>query len=731
MQLAKNSATVLVSILAAGSPLVGAAQNACQVTAPEVSQPRLDDATDANGQFSVTAGKAEVSRDGAALFTDDVLIQRGNRSLTAGSARYDPATQSLDVTGTVEYRDPNFSIRGEGAEYDTAAEQVRFDGAAFDLPLRPARGSADQITIGRDRVVDLKNVAYTTCPPDKTDWQLLARDITLDVEKGFGTARSAKLEFKNIPILYIPYITFPITPVRKSGLLIPNFRQSERTGTDIAAPYYFNLAPNYDLTLTPRILTKRGFELGSVFRYLLPASNGTLLAEFLPNDSEANRNRSHFDFRHESLFGGGWRLLADIETVSDDFYFEDLGNSLGIASLTHLDRRVDLEYLTRQWSFLARFQDYQTIDSAIVAEDQPYKRLPQLAFRGEWPGRRVTFAANAELASFDRDTGVTGWRFDTEPELKLRLEHRGMYLTPAVSVRHTSYALDNTQPGADDRPSRTLPMASVDTGLTLERSAGRSRRWIQTVEPRVLFAHVPFAKQDDLPVFDTIVPDFNLVQLFRRYRYLGADRIADTDQLSFGVTTRLISESGEERLTATVGQTRYLSNTGVTLPGDTTASALSSDYIAELGVRLYKQWNLDLGYQWNSGAAATTRAEARFQYRPDDQRVLNLAYRFRQGALEQGDLSFAWPAGGRWRFVGRYNYSFQDNANLERFAGVEYEACCWRLRVVGRRFITRRTGESDSAVALQLELKGFTNVGDTADKLLERGILGYRSRSNN
>ncbi len=727
MQLANITAPVLVGILAVGTPLASVAQDACRVTSLDVSPPPPDAGMDDAG-LTITAGSAEVARDGTAQFTDDVLIRRGARSLTAGGASYDPKTQSLDVSGTVEYRDSNFSIRGDDARYDTLAEQVQFEGAAFDLPARPARGSADLISIGRDRIVELNQVAYTTCPEDKQDWQLLARQIELNVAKGWGSARNVKLEFMDVPILYLPYISFPITDARKSGLLIPNFRQSQRTGTDISVPYYLNLAPNYDLELTPRILTKRGFELSSTFRYLLPASSGSLLAAFLPNDSEANRNRSHVDFQHQTAFGGGWRLTTDVENVSDDFYFEDLGNSLSVASRTHLDRRFDVEYWARQWSFLARIQNYQTIDSRIGPEKEPYRLLPQLSFRGEWPGQRLTLGARAQVSGFDRDVGITGWRFDAEPELQYKLEHRGMFVTPAFSVRHTSYALDNTAPGADGNPSRTLPVASLDTGMTLERSAGQAGRWTQTLEPRVLYIHVPFEDQTGIPVFDTIEPDFNLIQLFRRYRFTGADRIADVDQLSLGVTTRLISGSGEERLTATLGQTRFLSTTGVSLPGEPPVAQERSDYIAQLGVKLYETWNLDVGYQWNSGAQATTRAEARFQYRPDARRILNVAYRFRQGALEQGDMSFAWPAGGRWSFVGRYNYSFLERTNLERFAGVEYQACCWRLRLVGRRYISRRTGESDSSLALQLELKGFTNVGDTADKLLERGILGYRAR---
>ena len=237
MQLAKTTATVLIGIMAGVNPLAGGAADVCRVTSTDVSEPPPAAAGDDDNGLQITAGSAEVARDGGAEFLDNVVIRRGNRSVSAGSARYDANTQRLDVSGTVEYRDPSFSIRGDGARYDTQAEQVRFEGAAFDLPARPARGSADEITIGRDRVLELNGVAYTTCPEDQTDWELLANEIELDVDEGFGSARNVRLEFKDVPILYLPYISFPITEARKSGVLIPEVRQSERTGTDIEVPY--------------------------------------------------------------------------------------------------------------------------------------------------------------------------------------------------------------------------------------------------------------------------------------------------------------------------------------------------------------------------------------------------------------------------------------------------------------------------------------------------------------
>jgi LPS-assembly protein len=252
---------------------------------------------------------------------------------------------------------------------------------------------------------------------------------------------------------------------------------------------------------------------------------------------------------------------------------------------------------------------------------------------------------------------------------------------------------------------------------------------IQTIEPRLLYVHVPYEDQTTLPVFDTILPDLNLVQLYRENRFLGVDRIADTDQLSVGITTRIMETgSGRELMSATIGQALYLSNQTVTLPGQALATADSSDYIAELRFLIYDNLNFDVGHQWSE--TGTTRSEARLQYRPAGNKILNLAYRFRQGSIEQGDISWSWPLAQSWNFVGRYNYSIRDSRALEQFYGLEYESCCWGIRLVGRRFISTRDGTEDTSIGLQLVLKGMASVGTAADKLLERGILGYSDNLN-
>lgn len=661
-----------------------------------------------------------------------VILRRGDRLAGAENAAYDPLTRALHLTGGVRYEDPNSAVSSETAEFGYESGRIRFEGAEFQLGERNARGSASILEINQEGRLELAGVGYTTCPPESEDWIIEAKSIDLDTRTGVGTAKGMRLRFKGLPILYSPYLSFPISDARKSGVLTPEFGSTGRSGNEFSIPYYWNIAANYDATLTPRLLTARGMQMGTEFRYMSDNSSGIAQIEYLPDDSEVNDNRHLIAFEHQTLFGNGWRNQIDFRQVSDNQYFEDLGGSLSISSITHLNRSLLLDYYGDHWSMLGLFQDYQTIDQAITPVDEPYRRVPQVRINGYWQDAflGLDYRFDNELVYFDRDVGVTGWRLNSAPQIELPIVRSGWFVKPGVTLDHTRYNLDNTLPGIDQEPSRTVPIASLDLGLQFERLMSSADR-IQTLEPRVLYVHVPFRNQADLPVFDTILPDLNLVQLYRKNRFLGVDRITDTDQLSVGITSRILdTNSGRQLMSATIGQARYLSTQDVNLPGQTMSVAETSDYIAEVRFLLYDNINFDVGHQWGGGSRGTTQSEARLQYRPATNKILNLAYRFRRDSLEQGDLSWSWPLAQSWNFVGRYNFSFRDREPLEQFYGLEFESCCWGLRLVSRRYISTRDGTRDSSVGLQLVLKGMTSIGTAADKLLERGILGYSGALN-
>ncbi|HLT92889.1 MAG TPA: LPS assembly protein LptD [Woeseiaceae bacterium] len=676
------------------------------------------------------AGEVEASfgPGGGARMSGGVFVRRGDRLAGAESAIFDPDSRALLLRGEVRYEDPSNYVVGDSAEFAYDSGRIRFDGAEFRLGGGQSRGAADSLEISREGTLELDDVSYTTCPPGSDDWLLEAGDIDIDTERRVGTAQNVKLRFKGVPILYSPFLSFPIGDARKTGFLTPELGSAGRSGNEIRAPFYWNIAENYDATLTPRLLTDRGLQVGSEFRYLTRRNEGMAQFDYLPDDSLTGTNRHLTAVQHQTIFDNGWRNRIDFREVSDSGYFEDLGGSLSVSSITHLDRSIWFDYYGDRWSLFARIQDYQTIDDTLLPTEKPYRRLPQFVFNGTWPDRilGLQYDLDGELVYFDRDVGVTGWRADVAPRVSWPLERPGWFVVPEVSVEYTAYGLGNTEADQPNDPDRLLPIASLDTGMILERRMEGSEGHIQTLEPRILYVHVPHRNQDDLPVFDTIVPDLNLVQLYRKNRFLGVDRIGDTDQLSIGITSRVLDgSSGEELVSATIGQALYLSEQGVQLPGQPVAVSESSDYIAELSFLVFENLNFDIGHQWGTGDNGTTQSQARVQYRPRPNKILNLGYRFRRGSLEQGDISWSWPLSRRWNFVGRYNFSFRDNEPLERFFGIEYESCCWGIRVVTRRHVSTRDGTQDSSFGLQLVLKGMTSVGTAADQLLERGILGY------
>jgi LPS-assembly protein len=721
--------SVLAAILAGQpGPATAAEQNV--IGCPIIPPPRLSSlpGTDQRDVIDVSSGDLQYDLNGLASFENGLLLRRGEQQLGADRASYDRGSGRFTVSGHIDYRDLSTWIRGDSATYDSAADALSVTGADFDLHTLPGRGAADSLDVQQGRELTLTNASYTSCTRGKDDWLLKAGKLTIDRETGTATARNATLEFMGVPILYSPYLTYPVTDQRKSGLLLPDFGQSAQRGFDVTVPYYLNLAPNYDATLLPRFMSRRGLQAAADFRYLTAGSSGTIMGEYLPDDDVTSTGRGLWAWKNRTQLPFGWRASMDATNVSDSTYFEDFGSGLGETSLTHLPRRLELEYFNEIWELLLRFEEYETLDESLLATEEPYQRLPQFAASAHFPDAfaGLDFEFDSELTYFHRDVGLTGLRAHLKPDLRLPVRFGGFYLEPSVALDHTRYDLDNPAPGAESTPDLTVPTYSADFGAVLERAWGRNSRWLQTLEPRMLFVYTPFEQQSDLPVFDTIEPDFNLVQLFSRNRFVGLDRVGDTERLNLGVTTRLINSlNGTQFLTATLGETRYFSSRDVVLPGQVPVDSNSSDYIAELGMNLRETWKLDLGWQWDSDASETRLAETRVLYQPDNDRVANLSYRYRRDSLEEVDFAVAWPLGNRWSAIGRYNYSLRDNEPLDRFVGFEYATCCWGVRTTWRRQLVSRTGESDTAFAVQLLLKGFGSRGSGAERMLERGILGY------
>lgn len=695
----------------------------------------------------IESDDAAVGADGNAVLSGRVAVRQDERVVTADTVTYDKTTGRITVRGAVDFLDPKLRISSQTGSYDQQGG-AQFGQANFQLFDRAGRGYAGEIDVQPAGRIRLENAGYTTCPAGKQDWIIRAGSIDLDTATQSGVARRVTLDFQGVPVLYMPYFSFPLGNERKSGFLFPSINHSGKNGIEVPLPYYFNLAPNYDLTLTPEELSARGPELGAEFRYLTGATHGQVDATYLPNDLKTGSERSYFRVRNLTELSPRMRFDVDVAAVSDSNYFQDFAVGSAQTSVTYLERRADLLYQDDSWKIRAQLQNFQTIDISVDASERPYSRVPRVDGQGLWSmGRGFEFSLAGEAVNFLRQVGPSGIRVDLAPELRWSLRTAGYFVEPSVGWRVTQYELRDTTTAEPATPLRNLPYARLDTGLIFERNAGAGGQRSETLEPRLVYSYVPYRDQALLPVFDTARPDLNLTELFRTNRYVGADRIGDANQVSFGVTTRLFDQnSGRQFLAATLGKLHYITAPRVTLPGEAPMANQTNDYVGELALTTYRNWAVNLAYQWNPNTSRTGKSVILLQYRPDDTKVVNLSYRYQPNLLDQWDGSFAWPLSKRWSAVGRFVYSMKEQEligqtliqlpkqTIEQVAGLEYRNCCWKIGIVQRRYVNSRNinvinnnavGALDTSIAVQLELIGLSSVARPGNSFLERAIGGY------
>ncbi|MCP5420611.1 MAG: LPS assembly protein LptD, partial [Gammaproteobacteria bacterium] len=494
-----------------------------------------------------------------------------------------------------------------------------------------------------------------------------------------------------------------------------------------------------DMTVAPRLLSKRGVLLGLEYRFLRQRDRGEIHTEYLPYDRVYGNDRSAVYATYQS--NPLPRLYSNVlvQAVSDDQYLDDLSNNVDLLSTASLERHVDFRYFGREWQALLRAQNFQTIDNTIFAnpEDEPYSRLPQFLFDGHW-GQRfggLDYKLRGEVVRFEHDDDITGDRLDIAPGVSLPLTSSGGFLTPSLSYRYTAYNLHNTPPGSDNQPTRGAPIASLDAGLFFERPM-QSDWWygdgIMTLEPRLFYLYVPYRNQTDIPIFDSSEIDSNYSWLFLDNRFSGADRLGDANQLTTAFTTRFLSTTdGREQWRASIGQIHYFRDREVTLDNTAPVEGSRSQLIAETLVNLGPSLAVRGALQWDVDENRTQRGAFDVRYHPDPYHLFNLSHRFVENDLEQIDMAMVWPLQSRWRTVARWNYSLKENRNLDLFAGFEYQECCWSLRMLARQ---RRDDPEDdnptNSILLELELKGLAGIGSDIKNILEDAILGYEGNDS-
>ncbi len=690
-------------------------------------------------------------QDENAVFSGNVIIRRGSRMLEANRVEYNKADDILDASGGIYFEQPGLRLTSSAGQFELGAERGQAENVEYRLIDRSGRGQADSVEIESGILSHYRNITYSTCRPGEDDWLLQAKELDVDRSKGEGTAHHATVSFKGVPFAYLPYINFPIDDRRKSGFLAPSIGTSSSSGLELEIPYYFNIAPQMDATLTPRIMSKRGLMLNGEFRYMTENQEGKLRAGLLPDDRDAQEGedstRGGVSFQSEGNLAPDWSFDTNLNYVSDSNYLDDFGRTLEWTSARNLERRGELKYSGNDWSLLGRLQQFQTVDKTIDTADRPYSRLPQFLLDLNKPNQflGLSYHLRSEYVHFDHDSDevADGDRIDLHPALSMPLRRPWGFLTPKASLRYTTYNLSNQIPGESDTPDRTIPSFSLDGGLYFERGANWFGNTItQTLEPRLFYLLTPNKNQDDLPDFDTANLDISFFSLFRENRFSGSDRVGDANQLTTALTTRILNNtSGTELFRGSFGQIVYFRDRKVNLPPvdteeDDISSSLgaypddsSSSLVAEVVARMGRDWRTRGNIFWNPHQKETAKASYSIHYLDPQQRILNLGYRFDRGDFNKTEVSGRWPLTNKLHTVLRWDYSLKYSKTMGFFAGFEYESCCWIGRLVAQQLLTDPDGdpEKENSIFLQLELKGLTSFGSKIDEFLERGILGYQT----
>ncbi len=667
----------------------------------------------------------------------DVVLDQGSRGIRGSEISYNLDTDEVIASGDAFFSTPGLRVIGTRAEMNLETNQGRISNPNYRLTgAANARGTADQAELVGKGLTRYQNITYSACPPGQDDWSLKAESLELDQGEGIGVARQATLRVGNTPVLYSPYLSFPIDDRRKSGFLVPSIGSSDETGFDLTVPYYWNIAPQMDATLFPRIMSKRGPMLGGEFRFLTQRQYGELYGEIIPDDREYEGTRGAFRIKQRGRFNERWSSNVNFNLVSDDEYLEDFGNSIEVTSTRNLERRGDLVYSGDGWRLLGRLQGFQTVDQTLPPRDRPYERLPQVLLTTS-PRKLGHFQVgiDGEYNYFDHEIKVDGHRLALQPYVSLPLRRPYGYVIPRVNLYHATYELNDQDAGSPDNPSYTIPSFNTDAKLVFERTVDwLGHESLQTLEPRIFYLYTPFEDQSNNPVFDSAELTFSFSSLFRPNRFTGRDRIGDANQLTLGLTSRtLATDSGNELFRASFGQILYFEDREVQIvgpPEDQSTSAYAGEFAARLlpnlSGRASFQWDpQEVGEQWEKRTLG-------LHYETPENRLLNLTYRFDKGSTEatryeDTDLSFRWPVNPQIELVGRWFYSLLYSQTTEAFAGIEYGKCCWRLRLVGRHVKNKPDSDGNTTVMLQVELAGLGSIGNQVDKLLERGIYGYHA----
>ncbi len=681
------------------------AQQSCFAPLPNVPPASTGD----EQTIFISADESESWGKGDIRLRGDIELTQGRRFLRAEQMLYTPENKQIIAEGNISLIEEGLLLKGRRIMLNVQDEAMTLEGGEYQIAGQGARGAAEKISIINREQILLEDASYTTCPPGDESWRFRAATITLKPAENNGVAKHMRLEMMGVPVFYFPYISFPLGE-RKSGLLLPNIGSSSSVGQAVTIPYYWNIAPNRDATLSLHQMSKRGTQLMGEFRYLNENGEGKLEVEYLDNDAQTARTR-HFLRYQQKSYWQAWQASINVQQISDRDYFRDLSREKERYSSRLLESRAVLSYADDAWYASFALQNNKDLDE-IPAATPPVQRLPQLRFahyRELTEG--VKLSLQGEFASFRQRGGLNALRLDIKPTLSAYYGDSTAYFKPSLGWQATGYWLNN-----GSAKIRQLPKLMLGSGLWFERRLQiRDKRYRQSLEPRLYLLYVPYREQKSLPasgaLFDTQLSEFDFDSLFTENRYSGIDRIGDEQRVTLSLTSRWFDEQGRQRLQLRFGQLYHLSEQRVTIPNETITEKGRSNLLLAIDGEVNRFVTTSGLAEWNTRQGWLEKANFQVAFERNKKRRVSLGLNFRRTLIKQSTLQARWPLSSRWSMMGNVTYSFYRNGALNSQLGFEYDNCCWRVRIAAQEYISDNDGGRNSGIAVQFELKGLTSVG--------------------
>lgn len=740
-------------VLADDSPTI-ASQCIIEPPVPRIESQLGTSTADINKiQIISDRSNAEIGKQ--AVFTGNVVFSQGDRHIAADEAILVQATEQFDANGNLVFQDNIFTVTADSLQAQMGSNRATLKGAQYWLNGKQIHGDAEEMQITMNNNLVLTNTNFTTCPPDNVSWLLEAEKIKINSEDEWGEIWNAKLRVLGIPVFYIPYMTVPVSDKRKSGLLYPSFSSSTTNGFEISTPYYWNIAPEYDLTFTPNYMTNRGLFTKTEFRYLAgDAQNGRLNLEYLGDDQmiSGNHNRYLYNWQHKGSIDKNWRVLANFTDVSDNNYFNDLKSDVNRATDNQLSRIGEVSYFEHNWDISTRVQGIK-----VLGEDEkPHQVMPQVNFnyRATDFWNNLDFNFNSELTNFahqDNDVN-TATRAHIAPSVSLPIHGPSGSFTSQVKLMQTNYWQNNNDPTQelDESVSRTIPQVRLNGQVNFERFIEWfDESYRQTLEPQFQYLYVGYEDQRNIGIYDTAQLQDDYFGLFRDRRFSGLDRIADANQVTLGMTTRLLDEHNQEATTFSIGQIIYLEDSKLGYEDNILEHNQSTSVLAaELDTRLVKDWYLGTAIQYDTNTSDNKKTEVTLDFRPKANKLLQLSYRYVPDLLNsntnnlvnisQAGIRGAWPINDSLYFVGNWYYDLNESRSVETYTGFQYESCCYAIRLSYNYRIKTNYDDNigsalndnrerfESGVNLSIIIKGFGSVEPLGVDMLDDGLFNYR-----